>query len=361
MVPFSLQRFAEERTERATPRRRQEVRRQGRIPHSPELSGAVALLAGVLALVAFGAQVWNQAIDAMASGLSAAVPLDWTPKAVSAIFLGLALRVAKMVLPVAGIALLAGMAAAFAQVGPLFVPRLLVPDAGRVNPLAGIRRLWSARTLVEAAKSVAKLTLVGAVAYAAAKGAAESVARLGGVDPAGVPGAIGREAGRLAVEIAAALAAIAALDWIWQRFSFERSIRMTRQEVKDEFRQQEGDPQIRQRIRQQARALAMRRMMQNVPKADVVVTNPTHFAVALRYDAKTMSAPRVVAKGQDELALRIRSIARSHGVPVVENRPLAQTLYRRVEVDEAIPRELYRAVAEVLAYVYRMRSGLVKG
>ncbi|SFU75355.1 flagellar biosynthesis protein FlhB [Alicyclobacillus macrosporangiidus] len=361
MVPFTLQRFAEERTERATPRRRAEVRRQGRVPHSPELSGAIALLAGVLSLFAFGSQIWNEAVSTMASGLAQNPPADWTPTGIRALFAHALGHVVRMVLPVSGIALAAGLATAFAQVGALFVPKLLLPDLRRIDPLAGLRRLWSARTLVEAAKSVLKLALVGGIAYMGANDAAGVVARLGGVDPARLPGAVGQLALRLAVEIAAAFAALALLDWTWQRFEFERSIRMTRQEVREEFRQQEGDPQIRQRIRQRARALAMRRMMQNVPKADVVVTNPTHYAVALRYDPATMTAPRVVAKGQDDLARRIRSLARTHGVPVVENRPLAQTLYRTVEVDEVIPRELYQAVAEVLAYVYRLRDRANEG
>ncbi|GMA49021.1 hypothetical protein GCM10025857_03780 [Alicyclobacillus contaminans] len=221
--------------------------------------------------------------------------------------------------------------------------------------------MWSVQSLAEAVKSILKLLIVAAMAYLAAQNIIGHLADLMTTEIQGLPKVVGGMVAQLGLEISGAFVVLAALDYLFQRYEFERSIRMSREEIKEEMKRQEGDPQIKSQIRQRGRALALRRMMQEVPKADVVITNPTHFAVAIRYDAASMSAPKVVAKGQDELAWRIRKLAEQSGVPRVENRQLAQTLYRTVELDQLIPSELYQAVAEVLAYVYRLRQGGDKG
>jgi flagellar biosynthetic protein FlhB len=250
-----------------------------------------------------------------------------------------------------------GVASNLAQVGFLLTLTPLKPDFSRVNPLEGFKRLFSRRSLVELVKSLAKLTIIGFVIYRVLSGRVEMLMALPLIPwPASIFLVMGAvfDAG---IWAAAVLLGLALVDYGYQRFAFEQQIRMSREEIKEEFKQTEGNPVIRQRVRQLQRAVAQRRMMQAVPKADVVITNPTHYAVALQYDAKSMRAPRVVAKGQDLIAQQIRRIAQEHDVPLMENKPLAQALYKACEVGAEIPGDLYAAVAELLAFVYRLRTG----
>ncbi len=356
MLQLQLQRFAGEKTERATPQRRREARKQGNIPKSPDLTSAVALLAVLLALKWFGPHIWESWTGMLQSQLSNLNSRDLTPEDLQGLAIQSTWQFLRMLAPIVGVALAVGLAVAFAQVGPVFVPRNLVPNLQRIQPIAGLKRILSLRTLAEAVKSALKLGTVGVIAYLATNKLAQQLDPLVRTDVASLPSVVGGMVFQLAIQIGVALLILAVLDYLFQRYEYEKSIRMSREEIKEEFKRQEGDPQIKSRIRQRGRALAMRRMMQEVPKADVVITNPTHFAVALRYSASEMSAPMVVAKGADEVAWRIRKIAEQHRVPCVENRPLAQSLYRTVDVGQVIPVELYQAVAEVLAYVYRLKQ-----
>ncbi|MBX5436062.1 MAG: flagellar biosynthesis protein FlhB [Alicyclobacillaceae bacterium] len=356
MLPFQLQRFAEDKTERATPHRRRELRRQGRVVRSHELTAAVSFLAALVVLRLLGPFAWNSWSEMIQSDLGQAGSSSLDAGSVHALLLSHVVWWVRLVGPVLAVAALAGGLTAFAQVGALFLPQAVMPDLQRLNPLAGARRLWSVRSALEAGKALAKLAVVSGVAYVTLRQAIVGFQGLFATDPAVAPGHVGRVMFQLGAEVGAFLLGLAAVDYVVQRLQFERSIRMSRQEVRDELKQLEGDPQVKSRIRARGRALALRRMMQEVPKADVVVTNPTHVAVALRYDGQRMSAPTVIAKGVDELALRIRRIAEDAGVPVVENRPLAHALHRAVEVGQEIPADLYRAVAEVLAYVYRLQG-----
>jgi flagellar biosynthetic protein FlhB len=356
LLRLQLQRFASEKTERATPQRRREARKQGNIPKSPELTSAVALIAVLLALKWFGPHIWETWTGMLQNQLSSLNARDLTENDLQGLAIHGAWLFVQSMAPVVGIALAAGLAVAFAQVGPVFIPRQLLPNWQRINPIAGWKRVWSLRTLAEAVKSALKLGTVGVIAYLATNRLTLQLDALMRTDVTALPLVVGGMVFQLAIQISVALLILAALDYLFQRYEYEKSIRMSREEIKEEFKRQEGDPQIKSRIRQRGRALAMRRMMQEVPKADVVITNPTHLSVALRYNASEMSAPTVVAKGADEVAWRIRKIAEQHNVPCVENRPLAQSLYRTVDVGEVIPVELYQAVAEVLAYVYRMKQ-----
>ncbi|MDQ0190542.1 flagellar biosynthesis protein FlhB [Alicyclobacillus cycloheptanicus] len=357
MLPFELQRFAGEKTERATPRRRQELRKEGRVPRSAELTGAVAFLTVLVLLRMEGPTIWGEWLNVIEQGLSnAAGASPLTQADVRALLFTQVWTVVRLLLPLVGGALMVGLLAAFAQTGPIFTPNVLVPDLQRVQPLAGMARLWSARTLAEAVKSLLKLAIVSAVAYASVHQLESESVSLSTVPLEGMPALVGSLVFRLGIQIAVLMLLLAGVDFVYQRYEFERSIRMSREEIKEEAKSQEGDPQIRSKIRQRGRALAMRRMMQQVPTADVVVTNPTHFAVALKYVAKEMAAPIVLAKGQDELALRIRQAAEEANVPTVENRPLARALYETVDLGGAVPPSLFQAVAEVLAYVYRLKG-----
>jgi flagellar biosynthetic protein FlhB len=244
------------------------------------------------------------------------------------------------------------------QIGFLFTLEPLQPDFSRINPLKGIQRYFSFRGLAETAKSIVKLSIIGGLGYLHFVKFSKHAVSWNGLTVLQQVGMASREIGSFLLFIMVLLIGLAVLDFLFQKFDYERNIRMTRQEVKEETKMREGDPLIRARIRSIQRDRARRRMMQEVPKADVVITNPTHFAIALAYKQDQMHAPRVLAKGADILAQRIKDIARRHNIPIVENKPLARILYRTLKIGSFIPRELYQAVAEVLAYVYKLRGRL---
>jgi flagellar biosynthesis protein FlhB len=266
-----------------------------------------------------------------------------------------ALLFVKLVAPFPASLALAGIASSLIQVGLHLTPKALKPDFSRINPLTGSKRFFSLRAAAELIKSLLKIGVVGFVAFKALTDHMVELSQLTGADlRAGLvlAAGIGME---LLLKIGLAFLMLALADYVFQRWQFEKSAKMTKQEVKEEARSSELNEQIRGRIRSLQRQLARKRMMQRVPQADVVITNPTHYAVALQYDSGKMAAPRVIAKGQRLIAQQIKEIARMHGVPLVENKPLAQALYRAVDVDKEIPRELYKAVAEVLAFIYRLK------
>ncbi|MCY0896889.1 MAG: flagellar biosynthesis protein FlhB [Alicyclobacillaceae bacterium] len=361
MLSIQLQRFAGssssgEKTERATPRRRQEARREGNVPKSVELSAAIGLLGAMVVLRIVGGQVWGAWMEMFRHDIANAAAVHMTVEAVIEMLSSQVGYVIGGLLPVVLVAFGLSILAGFVQVGPLFVPKLLLPKLNRISPISGVQKLFTARTLVESLKSILKLAIVVGVAYYFIHKVIESIAVLPNTSVSVLVPAVGGIVFQLGLAVSLLMLGLAGLDFFFQRYEYEKNLRMTKQEVKDEYRQMEGDSRVKASIRRRGRALALRRMMQEVPKADVVITNPTHYAVALRYEVEKMSAPRVVAKGQDHLALRIREIAATSEVPIVENRPLARTLYTSVELGDAIPPELYQAVAEILAYVYALKQ-----
>ncbi len=260
------------------------------------------------------------------------------------------------VLPLIAAASVAGIFMNVVQVGPLLSLKPLEPDFSRIDPMKGIQRLVSMRSLVELGKALVKLCVTGFVAYQVVM---ERFPTLVGLQAASVQGmamAIAALTVELAQKVGLALLVMAAVDFFYQRQSFEGSLKMSREEVKEEFRHSEGDPHLKAKLRAMAREMASRRMMQSVPNADVVLTNPTHFAVALEYKPERMGAPVVVAKGQDLVAAEIKRVAKESRVPIIENPPLARALFRSVEIGDGIPPSLYQAVAEVLAFIYRLRD-----
>lgn len=357
MVRFQLQRFAGEKTERATPKRRSDARKEGNVPKSADLTSAVSLITVLVALKVFGPQVWQTWKNGMVSGFAHLSVDPLTPNKVMGILDGYLWLMVRTMAPLLGVVLIVGMMTAFAQVGPAFLPNLLLPKFSRINPLSGFKRLWSTKSLADLAKSTLKLLIIGGLTYIAAQGIAQKLPALMTTDVAAMVPVVGQVVFQLALEISVVFLGLAFVDFLFQRFEFEKSIRMSKEEIKQEHKNAEGDPLVKATIRQRGRALAMRRMMQEVPKADVIVTNPTHYSIALKYDSTQMVAPQVIAKGIDEVAFRIRQVAQEHNVPLVENRPLAQTLYKTVEIGKPVPADLFKAVAEVLAYVYRLKGG----
>jgi flagellar biosynthetic protein FlhB len=241
------------------------------------------------------------------------------------------------------------------QSGLVLSGKGMMPDISRINPLSGFKRLFSLHTAVELVKTLIKVGIVGWLVYRAYVDSFPTFMSMAGADLAGALGLFISTAFSTCITVGAAFLVLAFLDYGYQRWEFMRDARMTKQELKEEYKQSEGSPEIKAAIRRRQRRMATSRMMKNVPTADVVVTNPTHFAVALRYRGDEMGAPKVVAKGQDLIAQRIKQIARENNVPVVENKPLARALYATVEVDQEIPYDLFQGVAQILAYIYSLK------
>lgn len=348
-----------DRTEAATPRRRQEVRQRGQVARSVELSSAFILTVCVIVLRYSVPWLFTQLQGLCAGTLTHLPESDWTIENIHRGGVATFLHIARLSAPVWAAAMLAGIAVNLAQVGFLLTLEPLKPDFNRINPLMGFGRLFSTRGGVDLIKSVLKVAIVSAVAFSTARGQLPLFIATAQMNTPMALSTLGGILYTLCLRVCVAMLILAALDYIYQRVHFEQSIRMTREEVREEMRQLEGDPTLRARIRQRQRQIARQRMMQEVPRANVVITNPTRLAVALRYAAGEMNAPIVVAKGQRLMADRIREVARQHGVPIVENKPLAQALFQSVEVGQEIPAELYQAVAEVLAFVYRLKRQAV--
>ena len=348
----------EDKTEAATPRRREEARQEGQVARSVELNSALVLLSALLILRLAGPTLVDRIRGVAINSFTHFPTHDLVVGDVSSDLVRLLLQVGTAIAPLLiGVAVV-GFISGAVQVGLVISSKPLQIKVERLNPFAGIARMFSLRAAVELAKSIAKIVIVGYIVYSFIRDRYSDIAGLPGGDYLTTCSQIGQLTWELLLRSCVALLVIAAFDYLFQRMQLEKQLRMTKQEVKEDFKRTEGDPLVKSRIRQRQREMSQRRMMQEVPKADVVVTNPTHYAVALKYEADTNPAPVVVAKGQRLIAQRIREIAEEHGVPIVENVELARTLYMSVEVGDQIPAELYRAVAEILAYIYRLSKRL---
>jgi flagellar biosynthesis protein FlhB len=346
----------QEKTEAPTARRKQDARQKGQVPKSQEMTTAAVLLGagGLLAMAG----------PSLVSGLSAvlgegvqragAVPTDIEGVAswVRAVTMQAMLVVAPLLI---GLALVSSTITAIQARGVL-TTEPLIPDFGRISPLKNASRIWGTRALAELAKSLLKLVVIGFAMYASLRHSWDDVMTLGQQDPLALGRAIGHFGVRLLLTAGGAYLVIAAFDFAYQNWSHEKQLRMTKEEVKRETKEQEGDPQIKARLRSMGRSMIRRQMFKDVAKADVVVTNPTHLAVALKYDPKVSPAPIVLAMGQRKIAERIRKLALEAGVPIIENKPLARALLAAGRIGLPIPAELYVAVAEVLAFVFRRRA-----
>ncbi len=357
---FDLQLFAEEKTEPATPRRRLVARQKGQIAFSQDLSSAVGFLGAILALRVSFHSVVRFLLDrssAIWSHMSSDEPtLGWAQSVFRAILMMVGVASISVLLS----AVVWAAAAAVCQTGLVFRPAALSPDFSRLDPVAGLTRMFSRRSVVHCVGALAKVTIMATVAWNIMRKAWPEMSSLLARDLTDSVAVVGSVISKLALSGALLMVLAGIIDYCYQRWEHEKSLRMTQKELRDEIRETEVKPEIKSQIRARQRQMARMRMMQDLPSADVVVTNPDHYSVALRYHAGKDPAPVVVAKGVNEVALRIRQVAADHGVRIVQNPPLAQSLYRVVDIGDVIPEELYRAVAEVLAYVYRL-SGRVPG
>jgi len=345
----------EDRTEPATPRRREEARERGQVALSADLSSAVILLAAVLALRFAGRPLIESLFASTSAVLEGLAGVDGDPAALLARFGGAFTAVLLGFLPFVGIVLVAAMAANLFQVGFLFTADPLTPDLDRLNPVSGLGRLFSLRGLVRLLGGLLKLSIVGLIVFWTIWAERASLVELSGRGFEQIPAVSVDLMHTLSLRAALALLVLAAAEYGFQKWQFERDLRMSKRELREELRRYEGDPRMRERRRAIQRQLALQRMVLAVPQATVVITNPTHLAVAVRFE-KPMDAPVVVTKGAEQMARRIRESAMEHGVPIVERKDLARALYGGVDVGQAIPSALYQAVAEILAYVYRLKG-----
>ena len=347
---------SDNKTEPATPRRRAEARKRGQVARSTELTSVAVLFASLLVLNARAGETLTQYCAVAREAFLQTGGLHEQPEALLALTGDLVVSSLMALAPLVAAATIAGVSVNVMQVGPMFSLEVLKPDINKLNPISGIKRLCSGQILVELAKAAAKAGVMGFIAYQVVRERYWVVVGLQSATAEGTLAGLGSMMLEIAQKCGLALLVMAVADFAYQRRSHEARLKMSRDEIKEEVRQGEGDPHVKGKIRQLQRRFASRRMMQAVPNADVVVTNPTHYAVAIEYKPPLMQAPVVTAKGQLLLAAEIKRVASEHGVPVVENPPLARALYRSVEVGSAIPPALYQAVAEVLAFIYRLRQ-----
>ncbi len=351
--------IGQERTEAPTPRRREEARKAGQIAVSADLNTGLLLLVAAL-IVTFGAHsLGGGLLEGVRSDLARRCPSDLDLRTVQAIFGGVFSRTARAIGVFFGALFLASVLGGLIQSGFAFYPDILGVRWERLDPANGLMRMFSLGSGTRAVTSLLKIAALTVLTYVALSTRFNEIGRLGEGTLGSAVALEGNIISRLFLSVSIALVVIGVGDYLIQRLRVERQLRMTRQEAKQELKQEEGDPQIKARIRKLQREAAQRRMFQDIPKATVVVTNPTHLAVALRYERGKMTAPKVVALGAGFVAERIIATARRHAVLVVENRPLAQALYRVGKLDREIPAALYQAVAETLAFVYRLRGMVV--
>ena len=343
----------------ATPHKRNESREKGQVAKSNELATTLALIGVLSFFFVAGYDTYHHLIDIM-YGAFTAIGGQLSAAKTILIFLGLMGIAFKIIAPVLIVAVIVGVLANIFQIGLIFSSQPLMPQMSRINPISGFKRILSMRGLFEAVKSIFKIGLIGYIVYRTIMSGLVDVVSLVDADKSNIAALFVSTVGRIGFQVflraALALLFLSLFDFLYQRWQHEQDIRMTREEIREEMKRTEGDPEIRRRIRRVQRELSQARMMKAIPEADAVITNPVHLAVAIKYDYEVMDSPYVVAKGERKIARQIREIAEEHGVPIVENPPLAQALYKNVEVGEVIPMEFYQAIAEVLAYVHELTN-----
>lgn len=343
-----------EKKHAATPKRKADARQKGQVFKSQEAISA-AMLLGMVAVLKYGLPNMLLKMEQLfpyVLGLSS----DWTERSVASLMLNILWMGIQIMAPIFGTGVLIALIANYIQVGILFTGESMKPQLSRMSLIDGAKRMFGVRAWVELAKSLTKLILIGYFLYASIRDRLQLYPALQQLDVGQSAIFLGQALMELAWKISISFLGIAALDYLYQRWEYEKNLRMDHEELKQEYKQTEGNPELKSEIKRRQRAMSMGRMMQDMKKADVVVTNPTHLAVALRYDLKEQKAPFVVAKGQDEIALRMRKLAKEYDLVIMENKPLARALYAQVEIGQGIPADLYKAVAEVLAFVYKLKK-----
>ncbi|MEK5215114.1 flagellar biosynthesis protein FlhB [Psychrobacillus sp. FSL H8-0487] len=354
---LDLQFFAGEKTEKATPKKREDSRKKGQVLKSPDVTSAIVLLSVFVFLFFFAGFLRTEIFTFFSVAFTHYMLIETlTIDTAIIIYKDMLIEMAMVLLPIMLVAVVAAIAANFFQFGLLFTTEPLKFDLKKIDPIKGLKRIFSIKAIIELLKSILKISFIGSVTTLILWMNLEQVLSLSFKTGWDTLATVGWLTGTMGIAASCVLLFISILDFFYQKFDYEKNLKMSKQDIKDEHKNSDGDPIIKSRIRQRQREMAMRRMMQEIPTADVVITNPTHFAIALKYDDESMEAPTVVAKGADFVAQKIKLIAKENNVVMVENRPLARSMYDQVEVGQRIPDEFFKAVAEVLAYVYRIKQ-----
>ncbi len=359
MININLQLFADnsDKTEKATPKKRSDLRKKGQVMQSKELPTNLILLIMFISFRIFGKNIYV--------GCSKIFNMFFThtsdynlqePNEIMRLVTFVMLEIVKMVAPFFIVAILVGVLSTYVQIGFLFTTEVIKPKFSNLNPINGLKKIFSSRSFFELIKSIVKVILVGWVAWSSIQNEFINMMKLMDLPVVSVAAYLVDTALSIAIKICFALLIISAADYYFQWRKYEKDIRMSKQEIKEEYKQMEGNPEIKSKIKQKQREISMRRMLKDVPLADVVITNPTHYAVAIKYEPQKMSAPYVLAKGVDYMAKRIKEVAKENKIHTMENVALAQALYNTVDIGQAVPPELYKAVAEILAFVYDLEG-----
>lgn len=354
--PFIMLMAADDKTEEPTAKKLQDARKKGQVPKSVDLNSGLTLLFIAIVFSVYGEQLYTNGrvfINQCFNFLSVE-NLDMA--SVKNIFIFMLKNGVIAAAPIILTVMTIGIISNIAQTGFMLSSEGMKPKFDKINPIQGFKRIFSKRTIMELLKTMLKVSLIAYIAYSFVKGKIFDILKTSDLNPSGIYPFVKDITDSQLVRMVIVILLIGVADYIFQKRQFKKDMKMSKQEVKEEYKQMEGDPQIKSKIRQKQREMAMRRMMQEVPKATVVVTNPTHFAVALKYEKEKDSAPLIVAKGADLVAFKIKEIAKENKVPIVENKTLARTLYARADINEQVPVELYQAVAEIIAYVYSLKK-----
>ncbi len=355
---IDLQLFSEEKTEQATPKKKKETREKGNVLQSKEVNSAFVLLAIFIIINAFATFIGITLRNITGYIYEEYLSQDFmfTIKNIQPLLINGAVNSLIIIAPIALTSLIIGVGSSYLQVGFLFTTKPLAIDIKKLNPIEGFKRMFSMKSVVELLKSLLRILIIGYVSYGYVKDQFYTILGTTGMDIELILKSILEMSIDIGIRAGIILVVLAALDYFYQKYEYNKNLKMSKQEIKEEYKQTEGNPQIKSKIKEKQRQMSMQRMMQDVPKADVIITNPTHFAIGIKYNPEEFDAPKVIAKGQDLIAQNIKKIAKENNIPIVENKPLARTLYGSVEVGQFVPPELYQAVAEVLAYVYRINN-----
>lgn len=355
-IKLDLQ-FFSEKTEEATSKKKEDTRKKGNVLQSKELTGAITLFVAVMSINIYAKNIIEPIMESLHYYVGLMYKIDFKDSVeVYSILLKSSIFVIKSVVFIIIPSFIVAFVVQRLQVGSLFTTDPIKPKLSKINPIEGFKRMFSMQAVMNLIKSLLKITLVGYVGYVYIRDNLGLIMKAYELGEMQFSYMVFYLSINMSLRMAFAIIMLGIIDYIYQRFSYNKNIRMSKQEIKEEFKQTEGDPQIKSKIKERQRQAAMRRMMQELPKADVIITNPTHFAVALKYDEDKYDAPYVIAKGQDYIALKIRQKAKEHDIPIVENRLLARTLYKEIEIGRVISPNLYEAVAEILAYIYSIKE-----
>lgn len=348
--------MSQEKTERATPKKRQDSRKKGQVAKSMEIPSALVLLMGFLSLFLLSSFIGSRVYNLYTLPFHEFMHWDLTVSNTLMIYQELFTQGIMILAPIFIVTVVMAIVGNYVQFGFLFSGEPLKMKLSKLNPIEGVKRIFSLRALVEFAKSSLKMLIIGVIVVLILWTNRIQIISLSFLPLEGIFGFVSNLTMMICLSIGLLLVVLSIFDYMYQRYDYEKNLRMSKQDVKDEFKKTEGDPLIKSRMKEKQRAMAMQRMMQEVPKADVVITNPTHYAVALQYDADRMEAPTVIAKGKGFIALKIREKAEAADIIIMENKPLARALFANAEIGETVPEDLFQAVAEIFAYVYNIKN-----